>query len=76
MHGAFWAQAQGKDWLTAWLRATDPVLPVYERREYFVDREFEARGTQGADKWLLLKRPLSAKAHRMIESGDEEPGGE
>jgi GNAT superfamily N-acetyltransferase len=70
MHGAFWARAQGKDWVTAWLRAGDPVLPVYERRGYFVDREFEARGAHGLEDWWLLRRPLSTRAHSMLEKGD------
>jgi hypothetical protein len=65
MHGALWAKAQGKDWLTTWLRADDPVRFVYLRRGYAVDREVVSQSDQGVFGWALMKRPISPKAHRL-----------
>jgi GNAT superfamily N-acetyltransferase len=64
MHGAFWSKAQGKDWITTWLRADDPVRSVYERRGYIVQDEITSNVAQGNVKWVLLRRPISAKALR------------
>jgi GNAT superfamily N-acetyltransferase len=65
MHGAFWAKAQGKDWITTWLSADDPARSVYERRGYTVDREIESIGAHGPLRWVLLRRPISTKAYKM-----------
>ena len=35
MHGAFWAKAQGKDWLTTWLRADDGVRSHFTETRIF-----------------------------------------
>jgi GNAT superfamily N-acetyltransferase len=69
MHGAFWAKAQGKDWMTTWLRADDPVRSVYERRGYAVSREVESKGAQGPIKWDLLRKPISTKAYKTLRHG-------
>ena len=76
MHGAFWSRAQGKDWMTTWLPSDDPVRAVYERRGYFVEREVVARRSQGAETWLLLKRAISSKAHRILRIRSSEEGPE
>ncbi len=74
MHGAFWTRAQGKDWMTAWLREDDGVLPVYEHRGYLVEKEVSARGSDGPEKWLLLKKPISSKAHKFLRMAKKSGG--
>jgi GNAT superfamily N-acetyltransferase len=66
MHGAFWAKAQGKDWLTTWLQADDGARYVYERRGYLVNREVISNTAQGDVNWVLLKRAISQKAQRSV----------
>jgi GNAT superfamily N-acetyltransferase len=65
MHGAFWAKAQGKDWMTAWLREDDPGMAVYLRRGYQVDRQLTTQGPAESATWILLRRPLSSKAYKV-----------
>ena len=72
MHGAFWARAQGKDWMTAWARKEDGFLPVYERRGYFVEKEVVTEGSDGSEKWVLLKRPISSPAHKILRMKEKE----
>ena len=66
MHGAFWAKAQGKDWMTTWLDADDPVISVYKRRGYFATQEVRSVTPEGEHTWVLLKRPISPKALKAI----------
>jgi GNAT superfamily N-acetyltransferase len=66
MHGAFWARAQGKNWLTTWLPADEPFLPVYKRRGYFIEQETEIKTPNGVQKWLFLKKPISSYAHKVL----------
>lgn len=65
MHGAFWAKAQGKDWITTWLKADDPARFVYDRRGYFIESELDSEGPHGTIKWVFLKKPISSKAHKI-----------
>ena len=69
MHGAFWARAQGKNWMTAWLPADEPFLPVYERRGYQVEQEVEG---VNSDRWLFLKKPISSIAHKILRQREKE----
>jgi GNAT superfamily N-acetyltransferase len=71
MHGAFWARAQGKNWMTAWVRRDDGYLPVYERRGYYVDRQVEARGSEGGETWLLMRRPISSTGYRSLREREK-----
>ncbi len=68
MHGAFWARAQGKDWITTWLPADEPFLPVYERRGFFVDQEVD---TENNSRWLFLKKPISSAAHKVLRQKEK-----
>ena len=77
MHGAFWARAQGKNWMTTWLPADDAVRQVYERRNFFIEQEIEADGPDGPQKWLFLKKPISSFGHKILrqqKKADEENG--
>jgi GNAT superfamily N-acetyltransferase len=71
MHGAFWARAQGKNWITTWLPADDPFFTVYERRGFFVEREV---GPEGG-KWLFLKKPITSAAHKILRQKQRESEG-
>jgi GNAT superfamily N-acetyltransferase len=73
MHGNFWARAQGKDWMTTWLPATDTFIPVYKKRGYFVEMEVDTN-TEEVDKWLLLKRPISPKAYKAMRIAEKNGG--
>lgn len=72
MHGAFWARAQGKNWITTWLPAADPVLQVYERRGYFVEQEVESTGAAGSQKWLFLKKPISSLSYKIMRQREKQ----
>lgn len=69
MHGAFWARAQGKNWITTWLPANDPFYPVYHRRGFFIEQEV---GPEGGQKWLCLKKPISSLAHKIIRQKEKQ----
>ncbi|HDS30558.1 MAG TPA: GNAT family N-acetyltransferase [Firmicutes bacterium] len=66
MHGVFWAKAQGKNWMTAWIRMDDGYFPVYKRRGYYIEKEVEAHGDEKTEKWLLLKRPISSMGYKSL----------
>jgi len=66
MHGAFWARAQGKNWMTLWIPADDPALQVYERRKYIVEREFKPEGNALQQRWLFLRKPISSQAYKIL----------
>jgi len=68
MHGAFWARAQGKNWITTWLPADDPFYTVYERRGFFIEREVGPEG----HKWLCLKKPITSAAHKIMRQKNRE----
>ena len=72
MHGAFWARAQGKHWMTAWLPSDDPGLAIYERRGYQVMQELISEIDGGIRKWFLLKRPISPQAHKILRMKEKE----
>lgn len=75
MHGAFWTRAQGKHWMTTWLPSDDPVLPIYDRRGYHVVQEIVSEANGITRKWLLLKRPISPQAHKILrmKAKEEKP---
>jgi len=66
MHGAFWAKAQGKNWMTTWLPADEPSRQVYERRRYYVDGELTTKGPDGDQDWVFLRKPISSQAHKIL----------
>ncbi|MCX6644859.1 MAG: GNAT family N-acetyltransferase [bacterium] len=72
MHGAFWAMAQGKNWMTAWLPSDDPGLAIYERRGYEISQELISETEQGSRKWFLLRHPISAQAHKILRMKSKE----
>jgi GNAT superfamily N-acetyltransferase len=71
MHGAFWARAQGKNWITTWLPSDDPFFAVYERRGFFIEREVGPEGR----KWLCLKKPITSAAHKIMRQKNREIDG-
>jgi GNAT superfamily N-acetyltransferase len=72
MFGAFWARAQGKHWITAWLPEDDPGMGVYERRGYAIVRELDAYGEDKSQKWLFMKKPISSYAHKVLRMKNKE----
>ncbi len=72
MHGAFWAKAQGKDWMTTWLPADEPARQVYERRSYYVDDELTVENPDGKQTWVFLRKPISSQAHKVLRQMKKE----
>jgi len=66
MHGAFWARAQGKNWMTCWLPDDDPGRAIYSKRGYTVMDELDAKSPSGSQKWVFLKKPISSHAHKIL----------
>lgn len=71
MHGAFWSRAQGKSWMTTWLPENDAFRPVYERRGYYVDRSMDIQSRTGKEAWVLLRRPISSAAYKIIREREK-----
>jgi GNAT superfamily N-acetyltransferase len=72
MHGAFWAKAQGKNWMTTWLPADEPARQVYEHRGYYVDDELTVENPDGKQTWVLLRKPISSPAHKSLRQMKKE----
>jgi len=76
MHGAFWAKAQGKHWMTSWLPQDDPGFQVYTRRGYTVERELVSKPPFGDANWVFLKRPISSQAHKILRMKNKQEKNE